>query len=210
MLFYWIFFTVYCIGHLVTCYFEKELPRKITKVFIIPLLIVGLLLSKTYNLFLFIGLTLGWIGDILLLFNTKKRYFVIGGISFMLGHIAYIASAFYMLLKKYDISNIPFWLIIILTLIAIVFLIFTTVRIRKHFGIFAYMGAFYFYILVVSIITCIITGKYILSIGFAVFMISDSILSIARFAHPIKRQHFYIMSTYILAQTLICLSYIYS
>ena len=128
----------------------------------------------------------------------------------MLGHIAYIASAFYMLLKKYDISNIPFWLIITLTLIAIVFLIFTTVRIRKHFGIFAYMGAFYFYILVVSIITCIITGKYILSIGFAVFMISDSILSIARFAHPIKRQHFYIMSTYILAQTLICLSYIYS
>ena len=104
MLFYWIFFTVYCIGHLVTCYFEKELPRKITKVFIIPLLIVGLLLSKTYNLFLFIGLTLGWVGDILLLFNTKKRYFVIGGISFMLGHIAYIASAFYMLLKKYDIS----------------------------------------------------------------------------------------------------------
>lgn len=207
---YWIIFGIYCLGHLVTCYLEKELPRKITKVFIVPLLMLGLLISKTYNVLLFVGLTLGWIGDVLLLFNKKKRYFVIGGISFMLGHVAYIASAFSILLKKYEINNIPIWLIVLLTCIAIVFLVFTTIRIRKHFGIFAYMGAFYFYILVVSIITCIITGKYLLSIGFAVFMISDSILSIARFAHPIKRQHFYIMSTYILAQTLICLSYIYS
>lgn len=207
---YWVLFGIYCIVHLITCYLEKEMPRKITKVFIIPLLFLGLIISKTFNVLLMVGLVLGWIGDILLLFNKKKRYFVIGGISFMLGHIAYIASTFSILLQKYKISDIPIWLIIILTLIAIAFLILTTVRIRKHFGIFAYMGAFYFYILVVSIITCIITQKYVLSIGFAVFMISDSILSIARFAHPIKRQHFYIMSTYILAQTLICISYIYA
>ena len=56
----------------------------------------------------------------------------------------------------------------------------------------------------------LVASVLFLSIGFAVFMISDSILSIARFAHPIKRQHFYIMSTYILAQTLICISYIYA
>lgn len=206
---YWILFVLYCLIHLVSCYLEKELPRKITKVFIIPFLILGLILSKTFHLLLYIGLILGWIGDVLLVFNKKKRYFILGGISFMLGHIAYVISAFTLLFKKYSLNNLPIWLFILLSIIAIVFLIFTTVRIRKHFGFYAYMGAFYFYILVVSIITCIITERYILSIGFAIFMISDSILSIARFAHPIKRQHFYIMSTYILAQTLICLSFIY-
>lgn len=206
---YWILFILYCIVHLVTCYFEKELPRKITKVFIIPFLIIGLLITKTYNLFLFAGLTLGWIGDILLLFNKKKRYFVIGGISFLLGHLAYVISSLTLLFKKFEVKDLPIWLFIMLSVAAIVFLILTNSRIRKHFGVYAYMGAFYFYILIVSIITCILTEKYILSIGFAVFMISDSILSIARFAHPIKRQHFYIMSTYILAQTLICLSFIY-
>ena len=210
MIFYWIFFITYCLFHLVTCYLEKEFLRKITKVFILPLLILGLVLTKTFNLWLYIGLTLGWIGDVLLLFTGKKRYFVIGGISFLLGHLAYVCSSMALLLDKYSFSEIPFWAYAILAVVAITFLILTTVRIRKHFGVFAYMGAFYFYILITSVITCILTERYLLSIGFAVFMISDSILSIARFAHPIKRQHFYIMSTYILAQTLICLSYIYS
>lgn len=210
MIFYWIFFITYCLFHLVTCYLEREFLRKITKVFIIPLLILGLVLTKTFNLWLYIGLTLGWIGDILLLFTGKKRYFLIGGISFLLGHLAYVCSSMALLLDKYSFSEIPIWAYAILAVVAITFLILTTVRIRKHFGVFAYMGAFYFYILITSVITCILTERYLLSIGFAVFMISDSILSIARFAHPIKRQHFYIMSTYILAQTLICLSYIYS
>jgi uncharacterized membrane protein YhhN len=193
-----------------TCYLEKEFPRKITKIFIIPLLFLGLILTKTFNIWLYIGLFLGWIGDILLLFTGKKRYFVIGGTSFLLGHFSYVFSSMALLLQKYSFSEIPIWAYIFLGVVAVTFLILTTVRIRKHFGVFAYMGAFYFYILITSVITCILTERYLLSIGFAVFMISDSILSIARFAHPIKRQHFYIMSTYILAQTLICLSYIYS
>ena len=211
MLFYWIFFIVYCLGHLVTCYLEKELPRKITKIFIVPLLFVGLALTKTFNLWLYIGLTLGWIGDVLLIFTGKKRYFVIGGASFLLGHFSYVCSSMALLMQKYDsFSDIPLWAFAILGVVAVVFLVLTITRIRKHVGVFAYLGAFYFYILITALITCILTERYLLSIGFAVFMISDSILSIARFAHPIKRDHFYIMSTYILAQTLICLSYIYA
>ena len=138
MIFYWIFFITYCLFHLVTCYLEREFLRKITKVFIIPLLILGLVLTKTFNLWLYIGLTLGWIGDILLLFTGKKRYFVIGGISFLLGHLAYVCSSMALLLDKYSFSEIPFWAYAILAVVAITFLILTTVRIRKHFGVFAY------------------------------------------------------------------------
>ena len=209
MVFYWSFFAVFCLGHLSTCYIEKELPRKVSKIFIIPLLMLGLILSKTYNPLLYIGLILGWIGDIFLIFTGKKKFFIVGAISFALGHLSYIFATMILFFKKYSLSSVPFWIYIVLTIVAIVFILLTTFKIKKHMGLLSYLGAFYFYILVVALLTSYLTGKYILSIGFAVFMISDSILSIARFAHPIKRQHFYIMSTYIAAQTLICLSFIY-
>ena len=65
------------------------------------------------------------------------------------------------------------------------------------------------FLLLIAILTSFLTKTYILTIGFALFIISDVFVSISRFARPIKKQHFYIMVTYILAQTLICLSFIY-
>lgn len=209
MFIYWTFFAIFCLGHLSTCYIEKELPRKVSKIFIIPLLLLGLIISKTFHFLLYAGLILGWIGDVCLIFTGKKKFFVIGAISFGLGHLAYISSTIMLFFQKYTLSTIPYWIYIILTIVAVAFILFTTLRIKKKVGLVSYLGAFYFYILVVAILTSVLTNRYILSLGFAIFMISDSILSIARFAHPIKRQHFYIMSTYIVAQTLICLSFIY-
>lgn len=207
MVLFWSLFASYCLIHLSTCFFKKEKLRKITKVFIIPFLMIGLLITKTYNLFLFIGLLLGWIGDVFLLFASKKQFFVIGATSFGLGHIAYICAIIRVFINKFSIHDIPLWVIITLTFLAIVFIVLTFVKTKKHLGKLSFMLAFYFYILIIAILTAYITNYYLLSIGFAIFVISDSILSINKFVRPIKRDHFYIMSTYILAQTLIVISF---
>lgn len=208
MVVFWTLFSVYCLIHLGTCFLEKERLRKITKVFIIPFLMIGLFITKTYNLFLFIGLTLGWIGDIFLLFTNKKQFFIVGATAFGFGHIAYICATVQVFINKYTFSDIPLWAIITLTILAIVFLILTFTKTKKHLGKLSFLIAFYFYILIIAILTAYITSYYLLSIGFAIFVISDSILSINKFVRPIKRDHFYIMSTYILAQTLIVISFI--
>ena len=209
MIYYWTIYAVFCIVHLILCFKEKENVRKITKIFIIPMLVLGLVLHQTFNLLLYIGLILGWIGDVCLIFTSKKRYFVIGAISFCLGHISYVIATLALFLQKHSINDIPIFVYLLLTIIAILFIILTKLRIRKHLGLISYLGSFYFYIIVIAIFTSFLTKMYILSIGFAIFIISDSILSICRFHHPIKRQHFFIMSTYIVAQTLITLSFIY-
>lgn len=209
MVIYWIVYMVFCIGHLGTCFKEKETLRKVTKIFIIPTLMLSLILTNTFNALLFIGLFLGWIGDVLLVFTGKKKLFIVGAISFLLGHISYIIASIALFIERYDIHSIPIWIYILLTLAALSFFLLTKFKIRKHFGVASYFGAFYFYILLIAILTSFLTKTYILTIGFALFIISDVFVSISRFARPIKKQHFYIMVTYILAQTLICLSFIY-
>ena len=207
MVMYWSIYAIICVGHLGICFKEKELLRKISKVFIIPMLMLSLLLTKTFNLLLFVGLFLGLIGDILLVFTGRKKVFIVGAVSFLLGHLSYIIASLALFLEKYN--NIPIWIFILLTVVAIAFFLLTKFKIRKHFGVASYFGAFYFYILLIALLTSFLTKAYVLTFGFALFVISDTILSIARFARPIKKQHFYIMTTYILAQTLICLSFIY-
>ena len=209
MVIYWVIYALVCIGHLGTCFKEKELLRKISKVFVIPTLMLSLLLTKTFNALLVVGLLLGWIGDVMLVFTGKKKLFIVGAISFLLGHISYIIAALALFIEKYGVNNVPIWIFVLLTLVAICFFLLTKFKIRKHFGVASYFGAFYFYILLIAILTSFLTKAYILTFGFALFIISDTLVSISRFARPIKKQHFYIMTTYILAQTLICLSFIY-
>ena len=153
MIFYWTIYAVFCIVHLILCFKEKENVRKITKIFIIPMLVLGLALHKTFNLLLYIGLILGWIGDICLVFTNKKRYFLIGAISFGLGHISYVLATLALFLQRYTIKDIPILVYILLTLIAILFVTLTKLRIRKHFGLISYLGSFYFYIVVIAIFT---------------------------------------------------------
>lgn len=210
MVVYWFTFSIFVLLHLGTCFFKKEKLRKISKVFIIPFLMVGLLITKTYNLFLYAGLILGWIGDIFLLFANRKQFFIIGAISFALGHIAYIIATLRIFIEKFSLTDIPIWAYITLSICAVAFLLLTFLKTKKHLGKLAFLMAFYFYILVIAILTGIVTDMYLLSIGFAVFVISDSILSINKYFRPIKRDHFFIMSTYILAQTLIVISFMLS
>lgn len=76
--------------------------------------------KSIYAIMMLVGLVLGWIGDYFLHAKTTNTYFAIGMVSFMLGHIVYIAC--YMrtlpvINPDYNMFNI-FEIIIIIALLA--------------------------------------------------------------------------------------------
>lgn len=206
---YWIIFLVFCIIHLVSCFLENELIRRITKVFILPLLFIGLVINNVYNTFLFVGIILGWIGDILLIYKKKITFFICGTIFFALGHFSYIFLVISDYFKTSNELSVPLYLYILILLELVLLLSISKIVIVKRIGNIAYFGATYFAILLSVFTFCIFTNELVLALAFLIFIISDSTLSIFKFGKSRKREHFYIMTTYILAQFLICVNYIY-
>ncbi len=207
---YWIACAVYYVVHLIFCFLEKETARKITKVLIVPFLMAGLLLTRTDQPLVLLGLFLGWLGDIFLIFPQKKRSFLIGTGCFISGHFAYIAATISMLLTGEAALKIPAFLWVILGGTALVLFALAYKKVSRHLGVIAYVGAAYFTVLAGALLLSIAAHQCILTAAFAMFILSDTILSVCRFAKKVKREHFYIMSTYILSQTLICIGFIYS
>ncbi len=203
---YWIVFLAFCIGHLAACYLEWEPVRKATKVGVIPLLMLGLRLSGVTPPLLLVGLALGWLGDVFLIYESRSRCFVAGTLFFVLGHFCYIAATMRLFFENNTLADIPplMWLVFVLLTAALYTI--ANRKVAKHIGAITYLGASYFVVLTSALLVSLVAGQYLLSAAFVVFLISDTILCVCKFAKPIPRKHFYIMSSYILAQILICIS----
>lgn len=79
-----------------------------------------------------IGLILGWIGDYFLHAKSTMTYFLIGGGSFMMGHLAYIIA----FIRAIPIFNAEMGYVTVPEIVAfvIIFIIFGTIMIKKfHF-----------------------------------------------------------------------------
>ena len=85
--------TLIGIVHIVAIFLEKETLRHVTKILIVPSLLAAYICGAGNQPFFPIpALVLGWIGDILLIRIEKKRNFVLGLVSFLLGHLCYIIA----------------------------------------------------------------------------------------------------------------------
>ncbi len=204
---YWTIFTLFSLGHLCTCFLEWETPRKITKVMVVPLLIFGLTLTKTWNPFVLAGLVFGWLGDILLIWPDRKKCFLIGAFFFLLGHFSYICASLQLFLSGNTLRDIPAHIWLLWMIAAVTLMTIAIRKLYKHIGIFACVGAGYFSVVLAALLLSLLARQYLLASAFLVFLVSDSTLSVCQFAKHMKRENFYIMLTYILAQTLICVSY---
>ena len=129
---------------LVLAFMEKERLRKIFKIF--PLLflsIVAIYLVPEYPL-LYVASLLGCLGDLLIIFEKRKIFFYLGGISFFVGHILY-------LLLMLDLSDVTYnwyhYLIIIISLVGLFFVLFAITK--NQLGLIEKIAAsFYFGILI--------------------------------------------------------------
>ncbi len=165
------------------------------------ILIVFLNSSAPLNFYqqaILVGLIFSTIGDIFLI--KQDRFFVHGLLSFLLGHICYIAAFW----------TAPNWLSVIPYLIYVVF--FLTI-LWKH------LGKLKIPVIVYSIALALMSWTALSRtiahhdhhtlhafVGSIIFVISDSLIAFNKFKSPIPYAHLLILATYFLAQWFIALS----
>ena len=144
------------------------------------------------------GLILSTIGDLFLI--KQDRFFVQGLISFLLGHICFIAAFW----------TTPNWLSVIPYLIYIIF--FLSI-LWKHLGklkipviVYAIALALMSWMALSRMIAHHDHHTFHAFVGSIVFVISDSLLAFNKFKSPIPHAHLWILATYFLAQWFIALS----
>lgn len=182
----------------------------------IALSLLGLLLVRTgfrgrFAKRIGLGLLFGWFGDIFLMIkNQNEIFFILGLASFLIGHLFY-AFAFYL---DYQLNKTAYKGHSKNAIIAYAFFVVILVALLwSHLGgmkipvilyalTISFMG-----VMAVNRYGRVNTLSYQLSFfGSILFVISDSVLAINMFMHPLPFAGMAIMSTYMAAQYLITMS----
>ncbi|MBR3312371.1 MAG: lysoplasmalogenase [Solobacterium sp.] len=177
------------------------------KPFLMPLLALWYFLSSSSpDNRIIAGLFFGWMGDVILLEKNKKRI-AAGLAAFFMGHVMYICAVF---------RPVQFSLYMAAGILIYSAYIFLVVR-----KLFPYVGRkmrvpVSIYILIISLMSFLAfvrASAYpslpvcLIWAGSVFFVISDSILAFAFFRK--KREHL-VMETYLAAQLLIVLGFLFS
>lgn len=194
---------------LVFAFLEKETLRKIIKPFCMLSLTYVLISFGLTNPFLYITIGLGFLGDICLIFKkTNQIMFTLGIIFFFIGHLFY--SYLFISLLSYKVE---LWELISLGVFGLLTPILSYKMLHPLVKEYTIPGTYYFYILLMDLLfaTFLMVDQtnintILIFIGVIIFIISDSILSFTTFILDIKRRDFYIMLTYLIAQSLIAIN----
>ena len=199
------FFTVW---HLIASLKQNEDNRKFSKGFIL-FSIIAFYLSVCPNpsLIVLLAIFFSWIGDLLLIPRGTK-WFVAGGISFMISHILFIVCYG----MRIDFSNISFVYFIAFGLVYLVVVSYVFLKLKPFLPKEIYYPmAFYLLIngtmntfAICRFISDMTKGPFITMIGAVLFFISDVILFFVRFNKDCRlKTHFAVMLTYSLGELLI-------
>jgi uncharacterized membrane protein YhhN len=206
-----IFMILTYVSELVFAFLELEKPRKIVKPFCLVALILFLITLKLDNIYVYGALFFGLIGDIFLIYKKHKMMILLGIFSFFIGHLFYIFT--FVELLSYEIPKIAIVLIVALGLLSPLLPYKICYSKTKSFTV---PGAIYMFTLVLELVLAILVAldkksgySNLLLIGNVLFFASDIILSISMFFKDFKRRDFYIMSTYLAAQTLMSLGLLF-
>lgn len=209
-----ILFLIDTTGHLMAVDKENEKWIYITKPLMMPLLALYYAISSIqmneFDWLIVAALLAGCAGDTFLMLKGNENYFLLGMVSFLLGHVFYIIS--FILSMG---TEIVLMLIVgpLLFIPVLVILYFTFPRYKDNMGdykipIYVYMGV----ILLMHVFAILRGTQYPLYcscfistyIGSILFIFSDSLIAVDKFGEKkIPRIRIYIMETYILGQFLI-------
>lgn len=217
MIYFYIFisiFAVLAIIHLYFCYIENERYRKLTKPFVILSLAVAITFISPENFpYLYIAMYLGAIGDYLLLNEKNKFFFCLGILFFAADHIL---IAYSIITLTNLISFVPYFVYIIIGCVVVLAGVFGYIKKGKVSKTVSMLSIPYALILLLNTllsILLIITKEYLLGLllfgGYLIFIFSDIMVNYTVNTKSFKRQHFYIMLTYIVAQACIVLSLLF-
>ena len=216
-----IFFFLFMVGHLTgEVFLIKNKPigkkiRYITKPFLMPLLaLFYLFAAPEINGWIVAGIMGGFVGDLCLMMpdpQDTRRFFRLGLIAFLLGHVFYI---FGFIQAAGDFTGYQWWGLF-LTIPYIAVGAYAYPRLIKHTGKMAIPVTVYLVVIVLMGVSTSLLwgirapmGVGIAMIGAFVFMISDTINAFNRFAKPISNERLYTMSTYLIGQFLLVYGYL--
>jgi uncharacterized membrane protein YhhN len=178
-----------------------------------PLLLPGLLLaaneSKSFptKKWLILALTFSWIGDVILMFADKgELFFILGLVSFLIGHILFIT-----LFIKQETINTPNKLIFGIGILAVAAYLYTMLTIllpslgdlKIPVSVYAFIISLMLVMAIRGALTWRIPMNILILNGAVSFVTSDSILAVNKFFTPLPNASLLIMSTYLIAQYLI-------
>ena len=156
------------------------------------------------------ALLLSWIGDVILLFtDLGEIYFILGLIFFLIAHILY-CILFNKLNRIRKKQNKTFF--VIGSILIAVYLISMVSFLMPHLGDLEIPVSIYATVISIMLLFAFNgllvwekPGNLLIFLGAFFFVVSDSILALNKFYHPIPKSSFFIMLTYLLAQYLIVL-----
>ncbi|MHA1244992.1 MAG: lysoplasmalogenase [Candidatus Heimdallarchaeota archaeon] len=223
-----ILFIVFVVIHLVgevLIHLEKKsgmIIRYITKPFLIPLLATYYILSiyftsgiESVNWFIFVGLILGLAGDLLLINRPdpeeQKVLFMLGLVSFLLGHIFYLVAFVLTITAPYTFTLWTLGILIPLIIYGVLIgvKILPTAEEMK-IPVLAYI----LIIFSMGIIATMLFGEmstkgYLtLLVGVLLFIISDTINAWYKFIKEFQYERLLVMSTYLASQFFIVLGFV--
>lgn len=195
---------------------NRMLIRYISKPLLMPLLACYYMFNNpSLNLWVIFGIAGGFIGDICLMMpdpKGTKRFFKIGLISFLLGHLFYIIA----LILIIDFSRFKWWSIL-LSIPYIIIGVYVYPRLIKYTGKMKIPVTIYLIVIILmGISTPLLWGNnepiavILLMVGALVFIISDTINAFNKFAKEIPYERLYTMTTYLLGQFLLVLGFLYA
>jgi len=199
---------VVSVVYLTLLFFKYGLLQAILKGCLVPLILAVYIFGTEKILVpVVLGLFFGWTGDVLLLKGSNSRFFILGLVSFLIGHICYIIA-------MYGFA-IPFHITALVISIAaaacIGFLLFKILRPTAEMKIA--IIAYEITILTMAVFALQLFlaqggffGAFVLA-GSVCFLLSDSTLAYDTFRKGPKYAPFIIMLTYIAAQLLIALGF---
>ena len=199
------FFTIW---HLIASLNQNEDNRKFSKGFILFSLIAFYLsVASSPSWLVLLALTFSWIGDLFLIPKGTK-WFVAGGISFMISHILFIICYG----VRIDFSNISFVYFISFGLLYIVIVSLVFAKLKQFLPKAIYYPMFLYLLIngtmntfaICRFISDMTRGPFITMIGAVLFFISDVILFFVRFNENCRlKTHFAVMLTYSIGELLI-------
>ena len=195
---------------------NRMLIRYISKPLLMPLLACYYMFDNpSLNLWVIFGIAGGFIGDICLMIpdpKGTKRFFKIGLISFLLGHLFYIIA----LILIIDFSRFQWWSIL-LSIPYIIIGVYVYSRLIKYTGKMKIPVTIYLIVIILmGVSTPLLWGSYepigviLLMVGALVFIISDTINAFNKFAKDIPYERLFTMTTYLFGQFLLVLGFLYA
>jgi len=209
-----VLFAVAACGYIIVAGLNKRRLTWVTKPLAMPLLALSYILAcGRPNPWIVAGLGCGAVGDIFLIQPERRSCFVAGLAAFLLGHLAYLRGFLGPVLQAGVSSPWLFASAVPLAAVgAVVYRLLYPALGAMKIPVTLYTGAILAMALAAVLRISVVGGLpfWLPLLGALSFMASDSLLAYQQFRGPLRCGRTLVATTYVSAQTLIVLGYLFA